>query len=95
MAMPVGLLNVAALPLPSVLPAAPAVPAKVVTSPASVILRIVWLPESVTNRLPAMSTTAPVGEENRAYGAPMTTVSPDTATEKPNLSPAPVLEALR
>jgi hypothetical protein len=47
--MPQGLLNLAAVPVPSVEPDEPAVPAKVVTAPEEImILRIVLLPESAT-----------------------------------------------
>ena len=41
--MPAGLLNLAFEPVPSALPREPAVPAKVVTTPALVTLRIVQL----------------------------------------------------
>src|SRR5215831_16058982 len=47
-ATPAGPENAAAAPLPSALPKTPAVPASVVTTPAGVILRIVWFPESAT-----------------------------------------------
>ena len=46
--MPYGVLKRAAAPVPSVEPAWPAVPARVVTTPAGVILRIVSLPVSLT-----------------------------------------------
>ena len=48
MAMPSGLLKRAVVPVASVEPAAPAVPARVVTTPAGVILRIVSLFASAT-----------------------------------------------
>src|SRR6476660_3485289 len=54
-ATPTGVLNRAAAPVPSVLPVLPAVPARVVTTPADVILRIVWLPSSDTYTVPAAS----------------------------------------
>ena len=38
----------AALPVPSALPELPAKPARVLTNPAGVILRMVWLPRSAT-----------------------------------------------
>ncbi len=47
-AMPAGLLNDAAEPVPSALPAVPAVPANVVTTPAEVTWRMVSLPVSAT-----------------------------------------------
>src|SRR5205823_13648032 len=47
-ATPSGLLNRAALPVPSALPPFPASPASVVTTPAGVILRIVVLSLSAT-----------------------------------------------
>ena len=47
-ASPAGALKRAALPVASVAPVIPALPARVVTTPAGVILRIVWLPVSAT-----------------------------------------------
>ena len=46
-ATPSGLLNVAAAPVPSARPATPE-PASVVTTPAAVIFRILWLAISAT-----------------------------------------------
>src|SRR5205807_3522003 len=46
--MPPGLLNRAAGPEPLLVPEWPARPARVVTKPAGVILRIVWFPPSAT-----------------------------------------------
>src|SRR6266571_3724870 len=69
MAMPGGWLNVAAVPVPSALPATPVVlPAKVVTTPvAMTIRRILWLFLSATYRLvPLLSTARPWGALNRA-----------------------------
>ena len=73
-ATPRGWLKRAALPVPSTLPAEPARPASVVTTPAGVILRIVWFSESATKTLPAASTATPCGAEEpsraaRAVGA--------------------------
>src|SRR5205085_217234 len=50
-------------PVPSALPGAPGLPARVVTSPAGVILRIVWLSRSATYtfRSPATVVTSPAG----------------------------------
>ena len=59
--MPDGKLNLAAEPVPSVLPEEPAVPARVVTTPALVILRIVWLLVSTTNTFPAVSAVTSKG----------------------------------
>src|SRR5436190_413562 len=64
--MPEGLLNRAALPVPSALPLFPVSPASVVTIPTDVILRMVLLPASATYRLPAASTATPCGRQNRA-----------------------------
>ena len=64
--MPEGLLKSAALPVPSVLPATKGEPAKVVTTPAGVIFRIVLLDESATNTLPDPSTATPAGLMNWA-----------------------------
>ena len=66
--MPLGLLNVALVPRPSVLPALvlPSPPASVVTAPLGVILRIRLLPESTTYTLPAVSTATAVGLSNVA-----------------------------
>src|SRR6478609_9888666 len=54
-ATPFGKLNRAALPEPSVLPKVSAWPARVVTVPSLVILRMVLLPVSATYRLPLLS----------------------------------------
>src|SRR5262249_3296994 len=53
---------------PRTIPATPAVPATVVTTPAGVILRSVWFSVSVTKTLPAGSTATPVGLWKRAAG---------------------------
>lgn len=47
-ATPEGKLKRAAVPVPSALPATPAAPANVVTTPEAVTLRMVWLNASVT-----------------------------------------------
>src|SRR6185436_16595932 len=62
---------------PRTMPATPAVPATVVTTPAGVTLRIVELSASVTRRLPALSTATPVGRLKRASG-PVPSALPDT-----------------
>jgi len=56
----------AAGPVPSALPFTPAVPASVLTAPAGVILRMVSLPLSAMNTLPALSVAMPVGSLKRA-----------------------------
>src|SRR5262245_40069127 len=53
-------------PVPSVLPVLPACPASVVTTPAGLILRMVWLPMSATYTLSDESTATPEGKKNRA-----------------------------
>src|SRR5471032_524115 len=75
MASPVGSLKSAALPGPSTKPVAPGVPARVVTAPAAVILRIELLPASATYAVPPASTTIPVGILKRAT-APVPLVAP-------------------
>ena len=62
--MPVGKLKRAALPEPSAKPPVPAWPAKVVTVPPDVILRMTLLPESATYTLPAASTARLFGAWN-------------------------------
>src|SRR6266571_1571477 len=70
MARPVGRLNRAAAPVPSTLPDVPAVPARVLTTPAGVILRMVWLfLAPAVYRLPALSRTTPNWGENPATAA--------------------------
>src|ERR1035437_3983975 len=65
-ATPDGPLNCAELPVPSLMPGVPALPASVVTTPAEVTFRIVELPVSATKTLPALSTATPEGRLNRA-----------------------------
>src|SRR5512142_937758 len=65
--MPLGELNQAALPTPSRLPRLTAEPARVVTTPSGVILRLVALPVSATYTFPATSTARPPGWLNRAF----------------------------
>src|SRR5262245_36714325 len=65
-AMPLGLLNRAVAPMPSALPFSPQRPARVVTTPLGVTLRMVQFSESATYTLPAPSTATPVGKENLA-----------------------------
>ena len=62
--------------MPSVLPLEPAVPAKVVTTPALVTFRIVWLSVSATKTLPAVSTATPLGVSNLA-AEPVPSVEPE------------------
>ena len=63
--IPVGLLNEAAVPVPLALPETP-LPAKVVTTPAGVIIRIRSLPLSATYTFPAASVPNPKGSLNEA-----------------------------
>ena len=60
-ATPCGWLKSAALPVPSALPLTPANPASVLTTPAGVIIRIVWFQVSATYTLVALSTATPEG----------------------------------
>src|SRR6266699_2730545 len=79
MARPLGRRNVAAVPVPSALPAVPAVlPARAVTTPvAMTIRRMVLLLLSATYRLvPLLSTARPWGWLNRAPVVPL--ALPDT-----------------
>jgi hypothetical protein len=62
---PIGPLNCAVAPLPSLSPAKPS-PAKVETTPWGVTLRIALLPVSATYRLPAASIARPDGVLNAA-----------------------------
>ncbi len=59
-AIPLGLLNVAAVPVPLAEPTVP-LPAKVVTSPAGVIFLIALFPKSATNTFPLLSTHVAFG----------------------------------
>src|SRR6266581_43651 len=68
-ARPWGRLNSAAAPVPSALPAVPAVPASVLTTPAGVILRMVWFLIPAVYRLPALSRTTPNWGGNPAAAA--------------------------
>ena len=55
--------------MPSLLPLTPASPATVLTTqlaPTGATFRTVWLPESITYTLPALSTATPRGWKNRA-----------------------------
>src|SRR6267142_991245 len=74
-ATPDGNLKLAAVPVPSALPATPADPASVLTAPAGVITRIVWLYVSATYTLPAPSIAAPHGVLKRA-AAPLPSALP-------------------
>ena len=71
---PVGVLNAAAAPVPFVNAATPE-PARVVTTPAGVTLRILLLPESATKTLPEPSMATPHGRKNDA-AAPVASVLP-------------------
>jgi hypothetical protein len=83
-----GLLKRAAAPMPSVVPATPALPATVVTAPvASTMRRIVLLSVSATKRLPLPSEIIPSGSRKRALAA-----SPSTASPVPS-APANVVTA--
>jgi len=78
----IGMKNLAVLPVPSVLPKLPAEPAKVLTTPVGVILRIVWAKGSATKTLPEPSTPTPAGLKNRAaLPVPSTLPIPDWPTK--------------
>lgn len=88
MVKPVGVLNLAAVPVPSVLPAVPAVPAKVVTTPELITtLRITWLDESATNRL-VPSVAIPAGLLNVA-AVPVPLAEPTVPTVPAKVVTAP------
>ena len=59
-----GLLNIAAVPVPSAKPLT--LPAKVVTTPSGVIFLMRWFAVSATNTLPLESTPTPRGKKNVA-----------------------------
>lgn len=65
-AIPIGLLKVAALPVPSARPAAP-LPASVVTVPSGVIFLMRLLPWSATYKLSLALIARPLGLLNRAF----------------------------
>jgi hypothetical protein len=76
MVMPTGWLKSAAVPVPSVEPEVPAIPAKVVTSPDAVLIaRMVLLPVSVTKR-DGPSVTTPMGVWNVA-AVPVPSAEPE------------------
>eukprot|EP00964_Phaeocystis_antarctica_P128016 scaffold91744_cov78-Phaeocystis_antarctica.AAC.1 len=60
MANPHGFAKDAPVPTPSLSPDSP-LPANVETTPSGVTMRMVWLPQSATNRLPTSSTAMPHG----------------------------------
>ena len=64
-AIPLGALNFAEVPVPSVFPATPD-PAIVVTFPVGVIFLMIWLPVSATYKLLLESIAIPVGLLNLA-----------------------------
>ena len=69
-------MNRAALPGAVAVPELPARPASVLTTPAGVILRIVWLLRCRRRRrCPRASTATPFGESNGAAGGGVVTVS--------------------
>src|SRR6266496_2810139 len=68
-ARPWGWLNRAAAPVPSTLPDVPPWPARVLTTPAGVILRMVWFLVPAVYRLPALSRTTPNWGGNPAAAA--------------------------
>ncbi len=92
--MPTGWLNRAADPVPSVVPTLPAVPARVVTTPAEVILRIVALFRSVTNTLPEPSTAMPNGWLKSA-AVPVASVEPKEVDEPARVDTTPAGVILR
>src|ERR1700722_9749422 len=93
-AIPWGLSKSAPLPVPSVDPVTPANPARVVTTPALVTIRMVSLPESTTYTLPLPSTAAPQGLEKVA-AAPTPSADPVLPAFPASVVTAPALETLR
>ena len=91
-ASPRGLLNCAALPVPSLLPF-PSPPASVVTTPAGVIVRILPTP-SATYTVPTLSTAIPWGELNRA-ALPVPSVPPAVFARPANVVTLPTGVTLR
>jgi hypothetical protein len=71
-----GPLKRAAEPQPSLLPQELALPARVVTTPAGVIRRMVWFSRSATMTFPAASQATPVGKAKRA-APPVPSALPD------------------
>ena len=74
-----GPLNRAVAASPSALPQEPARPARVVTTPAGVTLRIAQFTWSATTRSPDASRAIPLGKANRAF-APVPSAVPRTPT---------------
>src|SRR5947207_1614754 len=93
-ATPDGLSNRASLPVPSLEPTCPAVPAIVLTAPAAVILRIVLLFLSATYTLPAASIATPYGLSNRA-SLPVPSLEPTWPAVPANVLTAPAAVILR
>ena len=80
------------VPVPFVEP--DVLPAKVVTTPAGVILRIRSLPISDTYRLPSKSKLSPYGELNVAL-VPVPSVEPDVLPAKVVTTPSGVIIRIR
>src|SRR3990172_8344326 len=91
--MPCGLLNRAPVPVPSTDPVAPGVPAIVVTRPPAVTFRIVWFPESVTNRSPPRAAIPP-GNRNCAAG-PVPSADPGVSRTPARVLTVPAEVTLR
>src|SRR5437899_8067520 len=86
--MPIGLKNLAAAPLPSLLPSTLADPAIVLTTPAGVILRIMSFHVSATYTLPALSVAMPSGWRKPAaaptpFALPATSAAPASVLTAP------------
>src|SRR4030066_271092 len=92
-AIPSGELNRAVPPAPSTDPVAPGVPAIVVTRPPAVTFRIVWLPESVTNRSPPRAAIPP-GNRNCAAG-PVPSADPGVSRTPARVLTVPAEVTLR
>src|SRR3989304_4503956 len=91
--MPWGLLNRGPVPAPSTDPVAPGVPAIVVTRPPAVTFRIVWFPESVTNRSPPRAAIPP-GNRNCAAG-PVPSADPGVSRTPARVLTVPAEVTLR
>ena len=93
-AMPQGLLNRAVVPAPLALPEVPAKPATVVTTPAEVILRTVWLPLSATWKVPEASKAMAFGVLKRAL-PPVASVLPEVPASPAKVVTSPLVAIFR
>src|SRR3990172_5726579 len=92
-AIPSGELNRAVPPAPSAAPGVPGGPDSVVTVPAVVTLRIVWSPESVTNRSPPRAAIPP-GNPNCPAG-PVPSADPGVSRTPASVVTVPAAVTLR